>query len=270
MPSNASHLSDANLILFLDGELRSSDLESVQKHLAACWACRARLRTFNDAIADFLEAYRGNDAQLPPPTGSRALLQVRLTQAAAADSNGRRFRWPLSTRSRTYTALACLCGIAMVAAVIHYASPSRILPVTKMHPILSMPEHRLTPGATVAFSREEVCRANQGNNREVPVSLQRRVFEEYGIAEAKPQAYEVDYLITPALGGADDIRNLWPQSYLPAVWNAHVKDELESRLRELVCSGNLDLATAQRELADDWIAAYKKYVRADRASGAVR
>ena len=27
----------------------------------------------------------------------------------------------------------------------------------------------------------------------------------------------------------------------------------------MVCDGQLDLATAQRDLAEDWIAAYKKY-----------
>jgi hypothetical protein len=96
------------------------------------------------------------------------------------------------------------------------------------------------------------------------VSLQRRVFEEYGIPGAEPRAYEVDYLITPALGGADDIRNLWPQSYSSAVWNARVKDALEDRLHDLVCGGNLDLVAAQRDISSDWIAAYKKYFQTDK------
>ena len=90
------------------------------------------------------------------------------------------------------------------------------------------------------------------------MALQERVFEEYGIAEAQPQAYEVDYLVTPALGGADDVRNLWPHSY-SALWNARVKDDLEDRLREMVCDGRLDLTEAQKEIAENWIAAYKKY-----------
>jgi hypothetical protein len=97
----------------------------------------------------------------------------------------------------------------------------------------------------------------------VAASLQRKVFEEYGIVAAEPRAYEVDYLITPALGGADDIRNLWPQSYSAAVWNARVKDALEDRLHDLVCEGNLELATAQHDISSDWIAAYKKYFHTD-------
>jgi hypothetical protein len=79
------------------------------------------------------------------------------------------------------------------------------------------------------------------------------------MANADPRAYEVDYLITPALGGDDDIRNLWPQPYVSTVWNARVKDALEDRLRDMVCRGQLDLAEAQRDISTDWIAAYKKY-----------
>jgi hypothetical protein len=81
---------------------------------------------------------------------------------------------------------------------------------------------------------------------------------------ADPKSYEVDYLITPALGGADDVGNLWPQSYSATVWNARVKDALEDRLHELVCSGELDLPTAQREISRDWIEAYKKYFHTDK------
>ena len=40
-----------------------------------------------------------------------------------------------------------------------------------------------------------------------------------------------------------------------------MKDALERKLHKLVCTGQLDLKTAQRETASDWIEAYKKYVR---------
>jgi len=89
--------------------------------------------------------------------------------------------------------------------------------------------------------------------------MQRKVFAEYGIKDPKANQFEVDYLITPDLGGTESIRNLWPQPY-SAHWNARVKDKLEERLHELVCSGKLDLETAQHDIATDWIAAYRKYV----------
>jgi hypothetical protein len=127
---------------------------------------------------------------------------------------------------------------------------------------LSKPKNTLTPGETRAISINDVCRGETGN-RMVPVSLRQKVFNEYGIRDARPSAYEVDYLITPELGGADSIRNLWPQPY-STVWNAHVKDALEDRLHTMVCQGKLDLTTAQRDIATDWIAAYKKYFHTNR------
>jgi hypothetical protein len=104
-------------------------------------------------------------------------------------------------------------------------------------------------------------------NKIVSAALRKKVFQEYGIEKAEPRAYEVDYLVTPALGGADDIRNLWPHSYSSTAWNARVKDALEDRLREMVCEGSLDLTQAQREMAANWIAAYKKYFHTDKPPG---
>ena len=100
--------------------------------------------------------------------------------------------------------------------------------------------------------------------REVSKSLRQEVFQEYGIVNAHASDYEIDYLIAPGLGGAEDIRNLWPEPYTARTWNAHVKDALEERLHEMVCAGELDLSTAQRDIATDWIAAYKKYFHTDR------
>ncbi len=112
--------------------------------------------------------------------------------------------------------------------------------------------------------RAAVCSQPDMNNKAVPVAVQKKVFDEYGITGADPAACEVDYLVTPALGGADDIHNLWPHSHSATAWNAAVKDELEGRLRDLVCDGHLDLATAQRQIASNWIEAYKKYFRTER------
>jgi len=94
---------------------------------------------------------------------------------------------------------------------------------------------------------------------DVPGSLREEVFKEYGIVNPHPEDYEIDYLIAPGLGGTEDIRNLWPEPSTRSQWNAHVKDALEERLHQLVCDGRLDLPTAQRAIARDWISAYKKY-----------
>lgn len=95
--------------------------------------------------------------------------------------------------------------------------------------------------------------------RNVPASVKRKVYEEYGITSHEPGEYEVDHLISLELGGSHSIKNLWPESYRGEK-NAHVKDRLENKLHRLVCSGELDLKTAQQEIATDWLAAYRKYI----------
>ncbi|QHN05430.1 HNH endonuclease [Granulicella sp. WH15] len=108
----------------------------------------------------------------------------------------------------------------------------------------------------------EICPAASDDlDPSVPASKRRIVFQEYGMTTAAEGKYQVDYLINPQLGGTDDIRNLWPEPYDATVWNAHAKDALEDRLHQMVCSGQLDLASAQDQIASDWISAYKRYFR---------
>jgi hypothetical protein len=120
-----------------------------------------------------------------------------------------------------------------------------------------VPNRSLTPGAVRQVAVSDVCAmAHEEVVTAVPASLRQVVFQEYGIANAHADNYEIDYLIAPGLGGVKDIHNLWPEPNASPVWNSHVKDALEERLHQLVCSGTLDLPTAQREIATDWIAAY--------------
>ena len=123
-----------------------------------------------------------------------------------------------------------------------------------------LPDSALTPGATRPMTQAEVCVAPaQDDEQTAPRAMAAEVFARYGIRNPAPRAYEVDYLISPALGGAEEVRNLWPQPYGGSVWTARVKDALEDYLRKRVCNGRLELATAQEEMATDWIATYQKY-----------
>ncbi len=62
--------------------------------------------------------------------------------------------------------------------------------------------------------------------------------------------YEYDHFVPLELGGAtNDLRNLWPE---PGA-SPNPKDTVELDLRDRVCSGQLSLARAQREIAANWV-----------------
>lgn len=251
-----SHPSDEQLLLEVEGELSAQEQEALRTHLDACWKCRARRREIENAIADFIRVHQQElNVKLPPVAGPRALLKARLAELSATPATS---EWFLPARRLDWMLAAGLAGIAALSLLLVHSFLYRQSRPIESAAVLSIPDSRLTPGAAVLASRQAVCAQPNVKNKAVSMTLQKQVFEEYGIRQAEPKAYEVDYLVTPALGGADDVRNLWPHSY-SAVWNARVKDELEDRLRDMVCDGRLDLTEAQREIAENWIAAYKKY-----------
>lgn len=261
MPFEESHLSDQELLLAVDGELSARDNERVRSHLAACWSCRTRKHEIEAAIDEFVQMHKRNlDVRIPPSDGPRALLKARMAQIAEAQ----RTSWLEQLRGVSWRMAVTLGAACLLGAFALFTFKFSVARSTTSAIAVSTPNPNLTPGATVLVSRTEVCRAMSTNNKVVPVALQRHVFDEYGIRTAPVGAYEVDYLITPALGGADDIHNLWPQSKAATVWNAQVKDALEDHLRDMVCGGQLDLATAQHDMAANWIEAYKKYFHTDR------
>jgi hypothetical protein len=239
------HISDQELIQSVDGELSAGAEAKVAAHLLECWTCRARKQEIESTIGKLVRARR---EELPSAEGPRAMLKAQLSAMRAT-----RHSW------ENWWLAAGVCALLAMGLGI-----GQWWKETSTAIVVAVPDPKLTPGATVLVSSGELCSASGEKNKAVPMALQRRVFEAYGIRHADPRFYEVDYLITPALGGADDIHNLWPQSYSDTVWNARVKDELEDHLRALVCEGKLDLATAQKEIAENWIEAYKKYFHTER------
>jgi anti-sigma factor RsiW len=256
-----SHLSDQQLLLDVEGELSAREQNLVRAHLHTCWKCRVRRQELENAIVDFVRIHQQDlDAKIPPAEGPRALLKARIAQLSAAESN---WRSGWFTFSRGLAGVAAICGLLAFGLFLIRSNTVRQRPSRAQAGVVSIPDSRLTPGATVLVSRSAVCAEANTKNKPVTAAVRRRVFEEYGISGVDPRAYEVDYLVTPALGGADDIHNLWPHSYSATAWNAQVKDALEDRLRGMVCDGSLDLTEAQREIATNWIAAYKKYFHTD-------
>jgi hypothetical protein len=260
------HVADDELLLHADGEMPSHSSRRIGAHLESCPQCRGRLRELENTLAEVGEAHRKTwDSGLAPEAGPRALLKGRLAKLAEREHENWWRSWIVLIERRKAAVLAGIAVAACLLLAIRLQGPvERSLPVSASLGRGEEPDLRLTPGATVPVTESEVCGTAAAKVVPVvPVALKQKVFEEYGVTPARPDAYEVDYLITPELGGATDIRNLWPEPYQDTVWNAHVKDQLEDRLQAMVCRGDLDLATAQRDLSTDWIAAYRKYFHAD-------
>jgi len=133
-----------------------------------------------------------------------------------------------------------------------------IYPAFADDPIL--PDPQLTPGAVLTTDLSKICQPSYTKTvRHTPGALKREVYAEYGI-EPNSGRYEVDHLIPLEIGGADVRENLWPESYDPQPWNAAVKDKLENYLHVEACAGHIPIEQAQKEIAEDWIAAYRKYL----------
>jgi hypothetical protein len=126
-----------------------------------------------------------------------------------------------------------------------------------------VPDPTLTPGAVRTTNVGDICSNGTSGLRHWSRERDDRIMAEYGLPPGPHSDYEVDHLIPLGLGGADDDKNLWaePRRSIEKEWPAEKKDELEHRLRDLVCAGQLDVRAAQQAIRDDWTEAFKQYFR---------
>ena len=138
-----------------------------------------------------------------------------------------------------------------------------------------LPNPKLTPGVinpnvTQANIYETICKSGWTKTIRPPASYTNRLKIEQMKDQnlpGDPKDYEEDHLISLELGGnPTNPRNLWPELwYSPSGWGAHKKDVIETYLKRRVCSKKGDqiaLADAQNWIATDWIATYKKFIKA--------
>jgi hypothetical protein len=255
-----SHPADHELLLAADaGEPRAR--RRIEQHLDDCARCRTRLEEHLATLHGATEAYRhlsGRDDT------SMAAQRERLTHALTAMPAPRRSWW---LPSLSFVALPSSAAAAVAVVVIGLIVPwatslGRRADGARSSVARELPVAGLTPGAAAPVTARELC-AGVSPSRVVSADVRRTVLRAYGMEDVPLEAYELDALITPELGGTTDARNLWPQRYTSLVWHARVKDVLEERLAADVCAGRLDLASAQRDLATDWVAAYRRYFRTD-------
>jgi len=265
MRKEAQHPSAQDLLLLADGELPLRGTLRFRTHLASCWRCRARMAEIEATILDFVRAHAASyDSELQPIDGPRALLKARLAQLEQPDRPGIMswFRLALSQSRVVYASLSILLVLGLVWVCRQSQQRERAI---RAGYDAALPNPSLTPGATKPVVLSEICSSEHDQVvRRVSPGIREAVFREYGIAGASASDYEIDHLVTPGLGGSDDIRNLWPEPHYHAEWNSYVKDQLEDHLHHLVCTGQVSLSTAQSDMESNWVVAYQRYFNTDK------
>lgn len=129
-----------------------------------------------------------------------------------------------------------------------------------------LPDPDCTPGAVFPeATTEQICVSGYTKTvRKVSTSLKKKVYREYGISYPPPTgSYEADHFIPLALGGNNDIANLFPEAAEPAP-GFKEKDIVEVYLHEQVCSGAVPLAVAQRAISSNWVIVYQSISQYER------
>jgi hypothetical protein len=123
----------------------------------------------------------------------------------------------------------------------------------------ALPDPSCTPGATnpevtQGNIYETICRSGWAASVRPPESytepLKYEQMAAYGDSGAV-SSYEEDHLIPLEVGGSPTSpQNLWPE---PGA-SPNAKDAVENAANHAVCDRQLSLATAQREIAGNWVA----------------
>ncbi|HKQ24506.1 MAG TPA: hypothetical protein VJT81_08725 [Burkholderiales bacterium] len=91
--------------------------------------------------------------------------------------------------------------------------------------------------------------------------VKRMLMERAGMNPTIAQYYEVDHIIPLGLGGHPTDRQNLALQILEGRNGARRKDRIEAKLQCLVCSGQVTVADAQREILANWQAAYHRHAR---------
>lgn len=123
------------------------------------------------------------------------------------------------------------------------------------------PDAGCTPGSvrsdvTQATIATTICVPGWTKTVRPPASETNRVkrlaLAAYGLPAAP--STEFDHDVPLALGGSNDVSNLWPQTGPgPSTYNP--KDHVEERLNDAVCEHRISLTAAQQAIASDWTTA---------------
>jgi hypothetical protein len=117
------------------------------------------------------------------------------------------------------------------------------------------------------ISNEDICKVGYTKKvRKVSLATRRLVFKRYGITQGHFKEYEVDHILSLALGGNNSINNLFPQPYENYMsfngkalrMGAREKDVVETNLYRRICHGEISIKEAQEIISTNWVGYYLK------------
>ena len=171
---------------------------------------------------------------------------------------------------RLWVAAALVLAVIPPAAAQNWLGFSReqteqaFAPPTSPEP--ARPDPAMTPGdVDPHVTLADICTGTTKTRRHVSPATRAKVLRDYNVSDAASVGMEMDHLVPLAIGGANTAKNLWPQESP----DYERKDRLEVELQRRVCRAYETLAPAeaevvlhqeQREIAEDWVAAERRYV----------
>ncbi len=159
-----------------------------------------------------------------------------------------------------HTIIACATVATVVVAGVvltpRHVAPPEFYPNASISPGLVATQDFATLTAVSTCGTYSQCHRNTTNAQKVQVR------NEYPNC---PQAQEIDHIIPLALGGADDVKNLWCQPEVN-VWNGqdwgfHAKDKLVAYMVIQMKAGRIAPKDAQDCILNDWVACFNKNIK---------
>lgn len=150
--------------------------------------------------------------------------------------------------------------VAATAIIVTHTTPPP--PVTAIPIYLPTVPGAVNPAVTQANIKTTICVSGWTKTIRPPTSytnkLKKKQMAALGLT-GEPRDYEEDHIISLQLGGhPTDPNNLFPEPWT-GEFNAHIKDKLETRLKRMVCRGDITLVQAQKEISQNWTIAYQRY-----------
>lgn len=122
----------------------------------------------------------------------------------------------------------------------------------KQYPLWLCVPGVVTSGVNESNYRTTACDPRYARHMRPPAAeireAIRRVRGEFRLG---PTAHwRLDWLVPVSLGGANDLRNLWP---VPTPETATLKKKVDGDVLRAVCAGTVSLTAAQSAMAGDWV-----------------